>query len=266
MLLGAVLRNTTGLYADQFAEKYLFDPLDISDFSWQKLPNGTVITAWGLKLRPRDMAKIGYMMLNNGKWKDKQIVSSSWVEESTKSRVEQYILLGSGYGYQWWRGRAFINNKSIETFYAAGKGGQYIFVCPALDLVTIFTSKPEAHSLGELQPQIIMVNYIIPAVMSPLAPRSTVKLNSDILETYVGDYEFKRLQIPLTIFKAGDTLSFRHAQETGALFSVTETRFYGTSKTIGEFQANFIKDNTGETTHSNVQVGFGIWRFDKIKQ
>jgi hypothetical protein len=91
-------------------------------------------------------------------------------------------------------------------------------------------------------------------------------LDSDILETYVGDYEFKKLQMPVTIFKAGDTLFFRHAQETGALFSATETRFYGTSKTIGAFQANFIKGNKGEITNFNLQVGFGIWRFDKIKQ
>ena len=59
MLLSEILRNATGVYADKFAEKYLFGPLGISDFSWQKLPEGTVITAWGLKLRPRDMAKIG---------------------------------------------------------------------------------------------------------------------------------------------------------------------------------------------------------------
>ncbi len=265
MLLGEVLRNATGVYADKFAEEYLFDPLGISDFSWQKLPDGTIITAWGVNLRPRDMAKIGYMMLKDGKWKDKQIVSSSWVKESTKAQVEGDILLGSGYGYQWWRGRTFINNKSIEAFYAAGKGGQYIFVCPALDLVTVFTCTPEDRSMGELQPQIIMVNDIIPAVLSPLSPRRTIKLDSDILETYVGDYEYQRLKIPVTIFKEGDNLFFRNAQETGVLFPETETQFYGTSKEIGDFQANFIKDKKGEIKHFIVQVGFGIWQFNKIK-
>jgi len=265
MLLGEVLRNATGVYADKFAEEYLFDPLGISDFSWQKLPDGTIITAWGLKLRPRDMAKIGYMMLKDGKWKDKQIVSSSWVRESTKAQVEGDILLGSGYGYQWWCGRTFINNKTIETFYAAGKGGQYIFVCPALDLVTVFTCTPGDRSMGELRPQIIMVNDIIPAVLSPLSPRRTIKLDSDILETYVGDYEYQRLKIPVTIFKEGDSLFFRNAQETGVLFPETETQFYGTSKEIGDFQANFIKDKKGEIKHFIVRVGFGIWQFNKIK-
>jgi len=266
MLLGEILRNTTGVYADKFAEEYLFDPLGISDFSWQKLPDGTIITAWGLKLRPRDMAKIGYMMLKDGKWKDKQIVSSTWVKESTKAHVEEDILLGSGYGYQWWRGRTFINNKSIETFYAAGKGGQYIFVCPALDLVTVFTSKYIDNPNGELPPQIIMVNHIIPAMLSPSPPRRTVKLDSGILETYVGDYEYQRLKIPLTIFREGDNLFFRNDQETGVLFPETETQFFGTSKEISDFQANFFKDKKGEIKHFIVQVGFGIWRFDKIKK
>jgi len=265
ILLGEILRNATGVYADKFAEEYLFDPLGISDFSWEKLPNGTIITAWGLKLRPRDMAKIGYMMLKDGKWKGKQIVSSAWVKESTKAQVEGDILLGSGYGYQWWRGRTSINNKRIETFYAAGKGGQYIFVCPALDLVTVFTSKPENHSMGELQPQIIMVNYIIPAMLAPAPPRKTVKLDSDILETYVGDYEYQRLKIPLTIFMKGDSLFFRNEQETGVLFPETETQFFGTSNEIGDFQVNFFKDKNGNIKHFIVQVGFGIWQFDKIQ-
>jgi len=93
--------------------------LGISDFSWQKLSDGTINTAWGLRLKPRDMAKIGYLMLKDGKWNDKQIVSPNWVKESTKAHVEGDILLGPGYGYQWWRGRTYINNKDIETFYCS---------------------------------------------------------------------------------------------------------------------------------------------------
>jgi CubicO group peptidase (beta-lactamase class C family) len=266
MLLGEILRNTTGVYADKFAEEYLFDALGISDFSWQKLPDGTIITAWGLKLKPRDMAKIGYMMLKDGKWKGKQIVSSAWVKESTKAHVEEDILLGSGYGYQWWRGRTFINNKNIETFYAAGKGGQYIFVCPSLDLVTVFTSKSGNDEMGEFRPQLLMVKYIIPAMLSPSAPRRTVKLDSEIVKKYVGNYEFQRLNLLLIIFREGDNLFFKSPDgEKGALFPETETQFSGASKEIGDFQVNFFKDTEGEIKHSKVQVGLGIWQFDKIK-
>ena len=265
MLLGAILRNTTGVYADEFAQEYLWGPLGISDSSWQKLPDGTLTTAWGLKLRPRDMAKIGYMMLKEGIWGGKQIVSPTWVKESTKAHVQGDILIGSGYGYQWWRGRTFTNNKDIEIFYAAGRGGQYIFVCPAFDLVTVFTSNFVDNPYGEFPPQIIMVNDIIPAMRSPAPPRRTAKLDPKILKTYVGDYEYQRLKIPLTIFREDDNLFFKSELEKGALFPETETQFFGTSKEIGDFQANFFKDEKGDITHFRVQVGFGNWRFDKIK-
>jgi CubicO group peptidase (beta-lactamase class C family) len=266
MLLGEILRNATGVYADKFAEQYLFDPLGISDFSWQKLPDGTIITAWGLKLRPLDMAKIGYMMLRDGKWKGRQILSSTWVNESTQAHVEEYILLGSGYGYQWWRGRTILNNKRIEVFYAAGKGGQYIFVCPSLDLVTVITSKAGDHEMAEFKPQLIMINYIMPAMLPPSPPRRTIKLDSKAIEKYVGDYEFKKLNIQLTIFREGDNLFFRSpAEEKGEIFPETETQFFGSSKEIGEFQIIFFKDARGEIKYFIVQVGFGFWQFDRIK-
>ena len=82
----------------------------------------------------------------------------------------------------------------------------------------------------------------------------------------MGDYEYQRLKIPLTIFREGDNLFFRNDQETGVLFPETETQFFGTSKEISDFQANFFKDKKGEIKHFIVQVGFGIWRFDKIKK
>jgi CubicO group peptidase (beta-lactamase class C family) len=70
MLLGGIIKRSTGMYADEFAEKHLFTPLGISEYSWTKSPGGSVITAWGLSLKPRDMAKIGYLFLKNGKWND----------------------------------------------------------------------------------------------------------------------------------------------------------------------------------------------------
>jgi len=266
MLLGEILRNSTGLYADQFAEKFLFDPLGISDFSWYKHPDGVINTAWGLRLRPRDMAKIGYMMLKGGRWKGKQIVSPTWVRQSTKAHVQEEILLGSGYGYQWWRGRTVGGDKDIEVFFAAGRGGQYIFVSPALDLVTVITSKYDNDSMGEYRPQIMMVNSIIPALLPAPPPRRAVPISSKMVEQVVGDYLCQSMKIPLTIFNEGDNLFFKNAAEkVEQLFASTETQFFGTSEQIGTFQADFVNDPKGELTHFVVQVGFGFWRFDRIK-
>lgn len=264
MLLGEILRNATGEYADTFAEKYLFNPLGISEFRWQKGQGGIMNTAWGLKLRPRDMAKIGYMMLKKGRWNDHQIVSSSWVDKSTKKQSEGDKLLSSGYGFQWWLGSPFVNDKNFELFCAAGKGGQYIMVCPELDLITVFTSKEEEHQLGEIQPQILMANYIIPAMLPSSSPPNPMELDPNILEEYVGEYEYKRLHMPLSILKKDDKLFFKKDQEIGALFAETVTAFFGASEYIGKFHARFHKNDKGEVTHFTLRVGFGIWRFDKI--
>jgi len=66
ILLGGIIKNTSGLHADKFAEKYLFGPLGIVNYAWHRHPDGTINTQGGLGLTPRDMAKIGYLLLNGG--------------------------------------------------------------------------------------------------------------------------------------------------------------------------------------------------------
>ncbi|MBW2486910.1 MAG: serine hydrolase, partial [Deltaproteobacteria bacterium] len=132
ILLGGIVKNTSGLYIDEFAGQYLFAPMGITDYHWDKFQDGNIQTDGGLHLRPRDMAKIGYMILKNGKWKDRQIVSREWVAESTKKHID---ALGIGYGYQWWIGKTIIDNQTIKVLFASGHGGQKIFIIPQLDLV-----------------------------------------------------------------------------------------------------------------------------------
>jgi hypothetical protein len=102
-------------------------------------------------------------------------------------------------------------------------------------------------------------------MLPSLPPRRHIKLDPDSFENYVGDYEYKRKNIPLTIFKKGDKLFFSNDQETAELFAETVTKFYGTSKEIGDFKANFIKNNSGEIENLSVYVGFGILQFDKVR-
>ena len=75
LMLGEIIYKVSGLRADKFAERYLFSPLGITNYSWGKSPNGVVNTLGGLALRPRDMAKVGCLFLNGGRWQGKQIVS-----------------------------------------------------------------------------------------------------------------------------------------------------------------------------------------------
>ena len=170
-LLSAVLQIQTGIDALSFAKQHLFAPLGISNVSWPSNPQGITVGYDDLKMRPRDMAKIGYLYLNNGLWDGKRIISSQWVKESTRSHIKASSL--QGYGYQWW-----IVSPGVYT--AIGSGGQFIMVVPKEKLVVVFTS--DLHRNDTYIPLRLLSYYIVPAVKSskPLSknPDEVKKLKS----------------------------------------------------------------------------------------
>jgi len=174
VILGGILKNTTGQYADKFAEQYLFKPMGITDYLWLKHPDGTIYTHGDLFLKPRDMAKIGYLMLNQGKWQNNQIVSKAWVIESTAKHIDTFR--GYGYGYQWRVGKTFICDQEIEAFWASGTGGQKIYVFPKLDLVAVITSKTFGNDSGHARNESLLANLneYLPIAGNP--GRTTQKL------------------------------------------------------------------------------------------
>jgi CubicO group peptidase (beta-lactamase class C family) len=154
-LLSAIITETTGISAREFADEHLFGPLGISDVTWPTNPQGINI-GWGeLRMRPQDLAKIGYLYVRGGEWDGEQIVPSSWVEESTRKHISG--TLEDGYGYQWW-----VDDSGI--FMAVGYAGQFIFVVPEKELVVVFTS--DLSDRDFYVPQVLLIDYIIPAVLS----------------------------------------------------------------------------------------------------
>lgn len=142
-ILSGILVKTTGQSVLDFAAEYLFSPLNINvegnivfhnkeeQLAWYKEknvrgwvadPQGVNTAGWGLNLTPGDMAKIGQLYLDDGMWKGKQIISSGWINESTKehSRCDQWKL---SYGYLWW-----IIDEKEHIFAAMGDGGNVIYV------------------------------------------------------------------------------------------------------------------------------------------
>jgi CubicO group peptidase (beta-lactamase class C family) len=167
LMLGEIVHKASGLPADKFAERYLFSALGITNYYWQKAPNGVVNTLGGLWLRPRDMAKIGQLFLSGGRWNGKQIVSEDWVKESTKQQVGAGQLpkwfSADGYGYQWWLGSFQIQDQIYESYSARGQGGQFIIIFPSLKMVAVFTGWNDSELLG--QPLDMLQKYILPATM-----------------------------------------------------------------------------------------------------
>ncbi|MFC1884902.1 serine hydrolase domain-containing protein [Thermodesulfobacteriota bacterium] len=168
ILLGKIIEKRSNLKTRDFAKKYLFEPLGIKEYDWGywDLKEEVPKTDGGLSIRPRDMAKLGYLYANNGKWKGTQIVSEKWIEESTKKRItiDSYHL--KGYGYQWWVYMFKIKGEEIEIPVASGWGGQGIYVFPDHDLIVVFTAGN--HSLPHSQVFSMMYkmvnDYVLPSL------------------------------------------------------------------------------------------------------
>jgi CubicO group peptidase (beta-lactamase class C family) len=139
-LLGGIMMKVSRQPLDEFAKQALFEPLGIRDWEWGRSPNGKLVAAAGLWLRPRDLAKIGQLVLNHGAWYGRQIVSAKWIKEMTAPQAPWWPGGGYAYGYLWWLGRLATRDRDIDWAAAEGWGGQRLYVVPSLDLVVTVTA------------------------------------------------------------------------------------------------------------------------------
>lgn len=147
--IGKALENATGMRMAQFANDYLFLPMQIDDAGWwapYNLPNG----GSGLFLRTRDLAKFGQLYLDGGVWQGQQLISADWIAASVTPHVDVSGIVSNseGYGYQWWLDELQYQNQLLETWITSGFGGQYTFVVPGLELVVAFTGRNYDNSQG----------------------------------------------------------------------------------------------------------------------
>ncbi len=162
-LVGPLITSVTGKKVPPFAEEKLFGPLGIRNYRWTMLPEGIPLTAGGLMLRSRDMAKLGLTMLGNGTWRSKRILSPTWVRGSTRqqSAPGQYP-----YGFYWHLNTAERRHvPEWDGYMALGQGGQVIAVYPKQDLVIVLTSSNWlTGEEGTSCPTAIIGKYLVGAV------------------------------------------------------------------------------------------------------
>jgi CubicO group peptidase (beta-lactamase class C family) len=141
-LIGAVIARATKMPLDDFAKSVLFGPLGIAHVEWTKDAKGVPYAASGLRLVPRDMVKIGLLMLHGGKEGGRQIVPEAWVKASStpQALVDKEGGCESDYGYFWWLFPKCESSKAPGWFAAMGNGGQRIAVVPERDLVVVTTA------------------------------------------------------------------------------------------------------------------------------
>lgn len=165
VLLGGVINNVTGLPADKYAKRTLFKKLGIDNYYWASV-TGQTHTGGGLFLRPRDFLKIGQLVLDNGKWEGQQVISESWIKESTAFNLPIEDSKDRGYGYQWWRSQFNVGTTKFPAISAEGYGGQLLFVVPDLELVVLFLHhNPKDFNLSHTMASKEMEEFIIPAVL-----------------------------------------------------------------------------------------------------
>jgi len=130
-LMSGIVKSATGKYVTEYAEAELFGPLGIVDYHWKLTPKGYPDTEGGLYLEAEDLAKIGYLYVNDGEWDGVRILPEGWVERSTNRIVDD-----PGYGYQWWR----FDPGGVEVWAGLGYGGQALLVLPEYDVVAVANS------------------------------------------------------------------------------------------------------------------------------
>ncbi|MGH1441337.1 MAG: serine hydrolase [Cellvibrionaceae bacterium] len=180
-LLSVILTEASHMSTEEFAERYLFKPLGMTIHEWITDPQGNNSGGYGLKVTPRDMAKLGYLFLNNGLWDGKQIVSSAWVKDATRSADASAY----GYGYQWWIKP--VGNYS--SYQAIGRRGQNIVIVPDQDLVIVATSETAfPHSASSYYPVLYdMISESIDKSYLATVPRGIQQLFDQYTEAMVNN-------------------------------------------------------------------------------
>ena len=164
-VLSAIITERTGMPMDEYLKPRLFEPLGITDYLWEKCPRGITKGGWGLFMHTEDMAKLGQLYLNKGKWNGKQIIPESWAEASVTKKVDS-IEGTYGYGYQLWM------EERPGSFEYNGMLGQNVLIYPDVDMVIVTNAGNE-----ELFQDNVMLNVIRKYFPVDWMPKETLPEN-----------------------------------------------------------------------------------------
>lgn len=167
--IGQALQNATGIPMADYANQYLFYPMDIFDALWARSPIGLPIGGSGLYLKIRDQLKFGQLFVNGGSWNGTQVVSSAWVADSMVRRVDisSWATYSEGYGFQWWLDDFLHGQQNVDAWITAGYGGQYTFCIPDLNLVIAFTGHNYENGVGVSNLYAMVEDLVIASVSQP---------------------------------------------------------------------------------------------------
>jgi CubicO group peptidase (beta-lactamase class C family) len=167
-ILAYIVQAVSGELMADYLQPRLFDPLGIDAPYWIVTEDGANRGGGGLHLAPRDMAKIGLLAMQDGRWENRRIIGREWLWHSThpQSSGNGYLSgvnIGTGpYGYHWW----IANAAGFDGYTAMGYGGQLIYVIPELELVIVTAYADITRDRPDLQqrPLPIIEELVVPTV------------------------------------------------------------------------------------------------------
>jgi len=146
--------------AKEFLQNELLKPLGITNYQWETAVSGLPKSAAGSSILSRDMLKFGMLIMNKGKWQGQQLIPEAYIARATSPLVHSYGT--SSYGFFWWVEDFKVGEKTYHCVEGRGAGGQFIFMFPELDLITVITS----HDKGMGNMLQTLPQRIIPAFVA----------------------------------------------------------------------------------------------------
>ncbi|MEM7549693.1 MAG: serine hydrolase [Bacteroidota bacterium] len=160
-LVAEILQNAIKSDLAEFTKQHFFEPLAIKDYTLHYTPQKILNTAGGSEYRSRDLLKLIQLCLNKGQWNGKQIISSSWIEKASTTKLEAY---DAEYGYLFWL-KNFGKDKKYNSFFMSGNGGNKVLACPELNISVVITTTNYGNRNGHNYTDEIMNDFIIPAML-----------------------------------------------------------------------------------------------------
>ena len=161
-LLGAIVERASGLSLERFAAEVLERPLGIASAGWHRSSDGTGMGGGGTEYRSRDLAKFGQLIVDGGRWHDRQIVSADWVR--AMSRVHAQTPFDADYGYQMWRFPFEAGDRQVHAWAMSGNGGNSVFVVPESQLVVVITRTRYNQRGMHAESQTLFADYVLSAM------------------------------------------------------------------------------------------------------
>ena len=142
-LISAVLQEVTAKTTRDWAQEVLFDKIGITKLEWLNYKDGITMGAYGIKTTPRELGKIGQLVLNDGMWGAEQIVSKDWIDEMTFAKVPSIEKENPdiAFGYLWWKD----TKRNVNFMW--GRGGQLLFINKEKNLIVVITG--ETNTSGD---------------------------------------------------------------------------------------------------------------------